>query len=180
MRITKKRLNDRLKRMLGSLALAAALTVPINAEQAWSQSTVNATATIQIPQVLFISVDETAITFNSPAVDATDFEAGFKAADQVSVVTHKGNIVHDVEIKADATDFTAAADPVNNIKSAADFQYSTDGGSNFASITTTAADVVTAAPKGANTQQVNYQILLSYADAPDTYTLGFTYTIVAN
>lgn len=167
-------------RALGTLALTTALTALSGAEEAQAQSTVNATATIQIPQVLFISVDETAITFNSPAVDATDFEAGFKAADQVSTVTHKGNIVHDVEIKADATDFTATNDPVNNIKPAADFQYSTDGGTNFSSISTTAADVVTAAPKGDNTQQVNYQILLSYADAPDTYTLGFTYTIVAN
>jgi len=168
------------KRILGNLALVAAFAALLNAEEAQAQSTVNATATIQIPQVLYISVDETAITFNSPAVDATDFEAGFKAADQTSTVTHKGNIVHDVEIKADATDFTATNDPVNNIKPAADFQYSTDGGSNFTSISTTAADVVTAAPQGGNTQQVNYQILLSYADAADTYTLGFTYTIVAN
>ncbi len=178
----KKRRNNgvTVKRMLGSMALVAACTVLMNVEQAQAQSTVNATATIQIPQVLYISVDETAITFNSPAVDATDFEAGFKAADQTSTVTHKGNIVHDVEIEAGATDFTAATDPVNNIKPAADFQYSTDGGSNFTSISTTATDVVTAAPKGGATQQVNYQILLSYADAPDTYTLGFTYTIVPN
>lgn len=169
-----------MRRAIGCLAVAAALAVSLGAGDARAQTTANATATIQIPQVLYISVDETAITFNSPAVDATDFEAGFKAADQVSTVTHKGNIVHDVEIKADATDFTATNDPVNNIKPASDFQYSTDGGTNFTSISTTAADVVTAAASGSNTQQVNYQVLLSYADAPDTYTLGFTYTIVAN
>ena len=176
----KRRLLSGMIRAFAVVLMVGAFVAGMPAKRAMAQTTVNATATIQIPQVLYISVNETAITFNSPPVDVTDFEAGFKAADQVSTITHKGNIVHDVEIAANATDFTATNDPVNNIKSAADFQYSTDGGTNFTSISTSAADVVTAAPKGAGSQQVNYQILLAYADAPDTYTLGFTYTVVAN
>ncbi len=163
-------------RALLTIAVVAIVTY---APRARAQTTVNATATITIPQVLFISVDETNITFPQPG--STEFDAGLIGANEASTVTHKGNIVHDVELKADAANFTALDDPVNNIKAAADFQWSNDGGTNFTSISTTAADVVTAAPKGIGNQTVNYRILLDYlTDAEDTYTLGFTFTIVAN
>jgi hypothetical protein len=157
------------------LVMCLALLLPVGF--AHGQTSVNANVTITIPQVLSISVDETSITF--PAVAASDFETGWIAASQASVVTHRGNIVHDVEIAAGAATMTPTSGTYN--KPASDFEWSVDGGSTFFGISTAVADVVTAAPVGAGNQTVNYRMLLDYLnDEPDTYTLGFTYTVVAN
>ncbi|MFQ5888673.1 MAG: hypothetical protein ACE5JR_01335 [Gemmatimonadota bacterium] len=158
-------------------ALACVLLAAVAEAQA--QSSVGATATITIPQVLFLSVDETAISFNQPA--GTDFETGWISANQASTVTHKGNVQRDVQLSADVATFTATNDPINNIKQAGDFEWSTDGGSTFFGITTAGTEIVTAAPKGASNVTVNYRTLLDYtSDAPDTYTLNFTYTVIPN
>ena len=157
-------------------ALLAALGL-LTAGGAAAQTSADVTATITIPQVLFISVDNTSVTFNQPT--AADFNAGSIAANNATVVTHRGNIVHDVDIQTAATNMTAASGDPTHVKPATDLQWSTDG-STWTGVSTTAAKVVDDAPRGSGNVTVQYRMLLDYAtDAPDTYSLTFTYTVIA-
>ncbi len=153
-----------------------AALVLFGAGAAAAQTTATATSSITIGQVLYIGLATGNPTFSSPT--AADFNAGEITSSTSATVTHAGNVTHTVTIKADAANMTASVDPVNDIKPASDLQW--DAGSGWGSVSTSGADVVTSAPKGVGTATVNYKMLLDYStDAPDTYTLGITYTVVA-
>ena len=165
-----------MKKIAITLAFAAAFLLG-TAGDVYGQTTANATASITIPQVLFVEISTNTIAFNQP--DGTDYETGNIGANNTMDLTHKGNIVHDVELTADNANFSS----VSNAKPASDLEWSKNGGASWTGASTAAVDVVTAAAKGAhvNAETLSYRVLLDYStDEPDTYTLGLTFTVVAN
>jgi len=154
----------------------------VNAAQVSAQSQA-ANASVTIPEVLAITVDQTNIAF--PAVTAADFTAGYVDAGVTSTIDTRGNVVHDVTIQADAAAFTyvGSASPAPS-KPAADLSWSNDGGTSFTAIDNAAAtDVATALARGVNAgaAAITYRIGLDLAsDPPGDYSLAFTYTVVAN
>ena len=146
-----------------------------------SAQTAAASASITIPQLLSIGVTNTTVTFAQPAF--TDYDAGeITATSAASVITTRGNVVHDVTVAANAAAFTWAGTGTDPVKGAGDLQWSKDG-STWNPLSTTATDVLTALGRGSNAAAatVNYKMLLNEAnDIPGTYSLNFTYTVVAN
>ena len=178
-----------------SLAAFVGLTILASVPAA-AQVTVNASASITVPAVLFLNVTNTAVGFAAPT--ATEYNAGFIAQNSgASVVSHGGNVRHDVRIWTDAANMTGSAgtvasDPVNASKPASDLLWSTDGFTSSHPLTTSAtaaaatgADqiLVNQAARGAynNDKTVNFRMNLSYAnDTPGTYSINFFYTAIAN
>ncbi len=164
----------------GRLALAAGLLfalLAVTPTSAAAQAQANANATIDIPQVLYIEVTNTTISFPQPT--AADFNNGDVAADVSSDITHRGNVAHDVTISADASNFSGGS----GSKPASDMKWSADGGSNWNDLTTTGTNVVTGASAGQHNsaETIDYRMVLDYStDSPDTYTLNLTYSVVAN
>ncbi len=144
-----------------------------------SAQTQNANASVTVPTVLSLSVTNLTINFANPT--ATDFDNGYLDAPVSSVVSTKGNVVHDVTIEADAASFTYTGTG-SPTKPAGDLTWS-NGGAWTALQFGTPVDVATALSRGVNATAatVDYRLNLSLAnDVPGDYSLGFTYTIVAN
>lgn len=162
------------------LTLVVGLTL-FGAAAAYAQDQVDVNASITIPTVLYVDVTNTSVTFDQP--DATDYANGSIDANVSGVLSYRGNVQHSVEIAADADYFDATDAANDDLKPASHLEWSKDGGSNWSALSTTAADVVTGVARGAhdNAQTIDYRMLLDYTtDAPDTYSLGFTYTVVAD
>lgn len=170
-------------KVLRNLALTATF-LAISAVPAMAQSAnqeENGSASITINEVLYLEVTNTSVSFQTPT--ETDFNTGSIAADgSGSVVSHRANVPHSVKLTSD-TDVFGDSDPTDGIdKPATHLQWSKDNGASWVGLSTTGEDVVTTAPRGAhnNAETLQYQMILDYAtDAPDTYTLDFTYTIVS-
>jgi hypothetical protein len=173
------------------VGLAAMVAAP-----AAAQVTVNASASITVPAVLFLGVTNTAVGFAAPT--ATEYDAGFIAQNTgASVISHRGNVRHDVRLWTDQATMTGSAgtfasDPVNAAKPVTDLLWSAD---NFTSshpltqaATASAASganqvIVSQAARGVhdNAQSVSFRMNLSYAnDTPGTYSINFFYTAIAN
>jgi hypothetical protein len=179
-----------------TLATILALTVVASAPAA-AQVTVNASASITVPAVLYMDVTNTAVTFAVPA--GADYDNGYIAQNSgASVISHRGNVRHDVRIWTDVANMTGsggafASDPVSSTKPVTDLLWSTD---NFASVShpltqaataaaATGADqvIVSQAARGTydNAETINFRMSLSYAnDTPGTYSVNFFYTAIAN
>jgi hypothetical protein len=178
-------------------SLVALLGLSVIATPLAAQVTVNASASITVPAVLSLNVTNTSVGFAAPT--AADYTAGFAAQNTAaSVVSHAGNVRHDVRIWTDQATFTgsgggAAPDAVNAAKPAGDLLWSTD---NFGVVTHPLTQSATAAAaSGANqvlvsqaargvynnSNTVTFRINLSYAnDTPGTYSINFFYTAIAN
>lgn len=144
--------------------------------------TAAASASITIPELLSINVTNTTIAFAQPAF--TDYDAGEIGTATTSSISTRGNVAHDVTVASNAAAFTygggAGPDP---LKPAADLQWSTDAGTSWNGLTTLAVDVLTNLGRGqnANAATVAYKMALDETvDIPGTYSLAFTYTVVAN
>lgn len=164
------------------LAVFAALVL-FGTTGASAQSAVNASASITIPTLLQITVDEVAVTFDAPTLN--DYLTGSLTSAVTSVIGTRGNVTHDVTIIADdpTMGFVPSAGGADPLKPASDLEWSIDGGGAWTGLSTTAANVVAGLGRGNNAAaaSVNYRMLLDEAsDEPGTYTLGFTYTVVAN
>lgn len=140
------------------------------------------TATVTIPQVLYIELDNSAVSFTAAANAYETVDDITIAGSNPTVVTTRANVSHDLQVTADATDFAfvplgSDADPG---KDASDLQWTLQGAGNWAGLNTTAA-VVEALERGRNIRTVEYRLLSRLADdPPGTYTLQFTYTLLAN
>lgn len=170
-----------MKQRITSLAVALLLVVA-GVATAEAQST-TATAEINIPTVLFMDVSGTTVSFDDPA--AADFENGVIPANNSTTIDTKGNVAHDVTVQAEADNFSGGS----GNKPAGDLIFSTGGGISAPGDGTSVpessgspVDVATALSRGnPGAVTVDYGILLDYTtDEPDTYTLDFTYTVVAN
>lgn len=145
---------------------------------ATSLSAQNATATVTIPTVLAINLTGNSFDFNPTQ---TEFDAGVMGATGTSTLSTRGNVPHDIDITAGTNTFGYSGTYTDPAKAASDLEWST--GSGWTGLSTTAAPVVQGLSRGvnANAATVSYQLLLSYDnDVPGTYTLNFTYTVVAN
>jgi hypothetical protein len=161
-------------------AALAGLLCLLGAQPVLAQTSQNATATITIVETLYVSVTNTTVTFNTPT--SAQFLAGnIGASSGASVLDHGGNVTHTVQLQSSSANMVATIDPVNNIKPASDLQWSSNGGTSWNSLSTTAANLRTSIAKGnyPAAATVTYRMLLNFANAPDTYTLNFTYTVVA-
>lgn len=171
-----------MRKHIASLVVALFLVVAGVATAEAQQST-TATAQINIPTVLFMDVTGTTINFDDPT--ASDFENGVIAANNSSTIDTKGNVAHDVTVQAEADNFTGGS----GTKPATDLVWSTSGaisapgdGTSVPQSSGSPVDVATALSQGNPAAiTVDYGILLDYStDDPATYTLDFTYTVVAN
>jgi hypothetical protein len=157
--------------VLGAFALFGATNLSAQA---------NATATVTIPTVLSVSLTGNSFNF---APTQSEFDAGVMNASGSSTLSTKGNVQHAIEIAADNATFTYSGTQTDPSKPASDLEWSSDGGTNWTGLTTTAAQVGSNLARGAHASAatVDYHVLLSYAnDVPGTYSLGFTYTVIAN
>jgi len=173
--------------LLGLVVLAAPLS---------AQVTVNASASITVPAVLYLGVTNTAVGFAAPT--ATEYNQGYAAQNTgASVISHRGNVRHDVRIWTDQANMTGSAgtfatDPVRANKPVADLLWSNDGFTSSHPLTqaataaaATGADqvIVNQAARGVydNAQTINFRMNLSYTnDTPGTYSINFFYTAIAN
>jgi hypothetical protein len=178
-----------------SLAALIGLTV-LGAAPLAAQVTVNASASITVPAVLYLAVTNTAVGFATPT--ATEYNAGFIAQNTgASVISHGGNVRHDVRIWTDQATMTGSAgsfasDPVRANKPVADLLWSNNSFTSShplsqaaTAVAATGADqvIVNQAARGvyANAQTINFRMSLSYAnDTPGTYSINFFYTAIAN
>lgn len=164
-------------------ALIAAGIAMVAAAPAQAQ-TVNASSTIPIGTVLYISATNTNVAFAAPT--ATDFDAGYIDATTATRITHNANVRHSVTVAASSPTMTATAgragaDAARADKPASDLQWSRDG-STFTGLTPSAAPVRSGVARGSHGDlEVRYRMALDYQeDTPGTYGLNFVYTIVAD
>lgn len=152
------------------------------ADVAAQASSEQATASVTVPQVLSIAVTNKSIAF--PNATSTDFDNGYVNTTTSSSIDTKGNVVHDVTVQADAATFTYTGTQTDPSKPASDLEWSNDGGSSWTALDdVSAVDVATGLARGENVgaASISYRIALALAtDVPGDYSLGFTYTIVAN
>lgn len=145
-----------------------------------AQRTANATASITIPEVLYIDLDPAIIDFGT--ISENDLDAGEVVASTTSSLTHRGNVAHKVEVEALAADMTPDDSGNTYQKSAGDLQLSVNGGTDWVAVGGPSApnDLVSSAARGQHNKTVGYRMLVSDNDAPDTYTLDFKVTVIAN
>jgi hypothetical protein len=172
---------------LQAVAIGAALLAV--AGSASAQQTRTGSASLTIPEVMVFEATNTDVQFSQPGV--ADYDAGYKAASQTSVLSHRANVRHSITIQADQANFTAtnpvpetggAAANVARTKPAADLLWSTNG-TNFNALTTTAAKVVnqTSAAGTLATATVSYRVALAWnLDTPGQYVLPFRYVMFAD
>lgn len=163
------------------MMLALALLGPFGVTSLTAQvESVAANASITIPTLLHIDVSGTAVTFGTASL--TDWNNEWIAATGTgSEITTRANVLHDVTIEADAATMSTTD---GGTKAASDLQWSTDAAA-FTDLSETAADVLTGLARGNNggaaRGTVTYRMRLDEAtDEPGTYTLAFTYTVMAN
>jgi hypothetical protein len=164
--------------LLAVMALSGATRVS-------AQETV--TASITIPEVLSISVDNNTVSFPAPAEG--DYDAAGSAtvgASNTTVISTRGNVLHDIEVLADnpTFSFTPSGSDADPGKDAADLEWSSDAGGNWLGLDdVTPGDVLSNLGRGVNdgAATVQYRLQSTLAgDPPGTYTLTFVYSVVAN
>lgn len=168
------------------------------AVRADAQQTVNMSASITIPTVLYLNATSGggAIAFASPT--ESDFNTGYIQSSTTTQLAAAANVRHSITIWTDAASMTGsngtggASDPVNAAKPTSDLTWSTGGA--YAGVVASsgaagapnasAAKIVTQRARGdyrAATTNVTYRMSLSYAtDTPGKYDLAFYYTIIAD
>ncbi len=155
------------------LVIAAAVLLSAPA-QAAAQQQQTVTASITIPQLLYIDISSPTISFAVPT--EADFNTGSIAALELTTVMYRGNVPHSVVLTAESPTFNGGS----NTKVAEDLLWSIDG-STWTGLSTSAAKLVAGAPQGQDQKVVSYALKLDYAkDQPATYTIAFTYSIVAD
>ncbi len=169
-----------------TIAIAAAVLMGPVVASAQTSATVSASVTI--PQVLYVAIDKATVSF--PAPGASDYAAGYvdaNAGDNDATLTHRGNVPHSVYVSTTSEHFDAVDAANDGVKPSSHLMWDVDNAGAFAGVTFTAdpeddADAVVAgASPGVGSAEVDYRLALDYTtDAPDTYTLDFVYTIIAD
>ena len=159
------------------LLCAAAITmVGMTATGARAQTSADATVTLTVGDLLFVSVDNAAIDF---VPGQTEFDLGVMGGVSNNVTT-KGNIDYKLQIQADAADFSYAGIETPPAKPSTDFGWKTSAGATYTPLTQALQDVQTFTPGQAVTG-MDYEIDLDWAeDLEGVYTLDITYSVVAN
>lgn len=144
--------------------------------------TASMTASINIPEVLSIGVDNNAVAF--PDATAADYDAvtgtGVIAALNTTGITTRGNVVHHIEVKAETELFSYTGPAGTANKAVSDLQWSANGGSWTGLPYTSPLNVVSSLGRGVQSTTVAYQLNTSLTDPPGAYSATFVYTVVAN
>lgn len=174
-----------MKKLTRTSIIAVFLLALAGAKQASAQTTASGSSSLTIGTVLYISVSNLTVGF--PSVANTDYDNGYVIASALSQITTKGNTTHTVSIKANASTMTGTGTGARASKPASDLQVRTrpSGGSygSLMGLTTSNQNLIVSRAAGdysASLYDVEYRMLLNWGnDTPGTYTLSFTYTIVA-
>lgn len=161
------------KLLFVAAALALVVAAPQEA-QAQTQAAVN--LHVVVPQVLRIGVDAAQVDFTFVEADY-DFATGDASKTGTTVVTHMGNIAHDVSLVADAGNFTASSGATYT-KPASDVSWSSSTLSGV-TLSTTETDI-SASPftRGRAQETVTYTVAVNAANEdPGNYDLALTYEI---
>ena len=144
-----------------------------------------ATASVTIPEILAISLDNLSIAF--PDATASDFETGYVTVTTGSAPDTRGNVSHDVMIRTTQAsfDFTPSGSEADPSKPAADLEWSPDAGTTWTGLSQTAVSVLGGATLNpgqyTDVATIEYRIKLLYSvDVPGDYSLPIQYTVVAN
>lgn len=162
-------------RRLGWVALRVAVLLTAGAPEVRAQTEVSPRLTISVPPVLYVGTSTGVVTFTPTA---SHFDAGQIVTGSPVTVTHAGNLAHRVSVAASASTWSNSSKPADHL------QWSRNSGSTWTAFGTTAVNfhTSTSAASGRYDVAVLYRVQpLSYAsDPPGTYSLSFTYTVVAN
>ncbi|MBW3553835.1 MAG: hypothetical protein KY466_09995 [Gemmatimonadetes bacterium] len=161
-----------------NLAMTLSAAIAVFGASGVAAQTANMNASVTIPTLLSITVNQPGVTFGTPTF--ADYDAGFIGGAVSTVVDTWANVSHDVSIATTATAMSYTGTGTDPLKAVGDLQW--NAGSGFVGLSNTAADVVSNLDPGthASAATVTYRMLLTTADIPGTYELGFTYTVVAN
>jgi hypothetical protein len=159
------------------LLLCAAATALFGGFAAEARAqTADATVTLTVEDLLFVSVDNAAIDFTP---GQTEFDLGVMGGVSNNVTT-KGNIDYKLQIEANENIFTYDGLESPPDKLSTDFGWKTSAGATYTPLTQAAQDVQTFTPGQAVTG-MDYEIDLDWAeDLEGTYTLDITYSVLAN
>ena len=158
------------------LLLCAAAIALFGATPADARAQADATVTLTVGELLFVSVDNAAIAFTP---GQTEFDLGVMGGVSNNVTT-KGNIDYKLQIEADAANFVYAGDEAPPAKPSTDFGWKTSAGAAYTPLTQTTQDVQAFTPGQAVTG-MDYEIDLDWdEDLQGTYTLDITYSVVPN
>jgi len=140
------------------------------------QAQADATVTLTVGQLLFVSVDNAAINFEP---GQTEFDLGVMGGVSNNVTT-KGNIDYKLQIVANATNFSYTGDESPPAKPSTDFGWKTSAAATYTPLTPAAQEVQTFTP-GQSVTGMDYQIDLDWAeDLEGDYTLDITYSVLPN
>lgn len=165
-----------MKRINLLVAVAALFALPSLGS---AQASQNVTATITIDETLAITLNSGTVSFPNPT--SVDFDAGYRAASTSTTITHRGNVNYHLQVS------TASATMGATTKASSDLEWQATsvaygGPTPWTPLSTTATNVVPNVTAGSYSTDttVNYRMRLSYAtDAPGTYSVTFTYTLIA-
>jgi hypothetical protein len=161
--------------MLRKLALTAAAVLVLLPTAAAAQSD-NVTVTVAVPSNFTLTVTSGAAVGFSTLGGSTIGPTGATTTG----LSFAGNATFKVEVIAAGANFTSASGNNNSALDAADLEWSADGGTTWAALSTTPADVQTGIAPGTGTATINWQLTAPAAIAQDTYTLTVTFTALAN
>jgi hypothetical protein len=170
-----------MKKLAVTLALTAAFLLG-SASSAHGQDTEVINASVTIPTMLVLSVSSNTLAFGT-ATEA-DLDAGTMAGPAAMDLAYKGNVPMDLDVAA-YTDFCDAVDAANdNTKPSTDLSFTASGGSSASgTLDTTGDNLFSGLARGSyasGTTSVTYDVVTAWTEAPDTYTLSFTFTLSAN
>ena len=175
--------------LIAGLSLVAAVATataqsPCTAGNGASKScTVTSTITMVVGKTTRLEVGSTSLTLFNNTVSATDYVAGSKTAGSLSF-TLRANAAANVTLSAATANFgyAGSASPAPT-KSVSTLQWSSNNGSSWNNMTTTGAQIATAAAATSGTtpaQPITFRTLLGWtSDPPGTYTVTLNLTITA-
>ncbi len=164
----------------GTLTMLVALALLTAADARAQQDVAHASASITIPTVISIDVQNANVAFDEPGID--EFDAGsIGASSGSSLISTRANVAHSVTIETAVAEMSG---PAGSQKPSSHLQWGTGGAAGaFTSLSTASADVVSGLTRGVHNDvaEVWYRMLLDAGtDEPGTYTLAFTYTAIAD
>jgi hypothetical protein len=154
-----------------------------NTGAASATCSVGATATLTIPHIVSLDIGSTAITLNTPTWATFLAGAATQYSQTLVSITRAANAQYDVQISADAADFTHGAGGVR-AASTVDWTVGNTCATAGTTLTTTPTDFVTNASAGSVTGNLCFRTAF-VTDLSDpmmragAYTLDVTFTIAA-
>lgn len=169
----------RLLLISGATASLALVAPALGQTCTGSGCTVNNTASVTVGTVMRLTLSSTTTSLTAPNESA--YDTGYQD-DAGPTVTVKSNRPWNVQIKANAADWTASGTGARADKPAADLKWSRTDGSGYADLSTTSADVFASTQNATDdaSQAIFYRTAWNWGDdTPGSYSLVTVYTLTA-